>query len=109
MSAPAHTPGPWFYEFNPNFDLHPRVMANHQCPRICIASTIGTKTTRDLLTTEEKAANARLIAAAPALLSALEVQEMADNELANHGDTPVYQTLKRRAVRLRDLALARTA
>lgn len=68
MSDHKHTPGPWQFHFNRNFDNHPRVMAGKDC----VASTIGTKTTRDNLTTAQKEANARLIAAAPELLDAAE-------------------------------------
>lgn len=73
MSDAQHTPGPWTYQFNVNFDLHPRVMAKREDGEmVCIASTIGTKTTRDKLSLEEKSTNAHLIAAAPDLLDALE-------------------------------------
>lgn len=69
------TEGEWYLEFNPKFDLHPRVMSRRaDGRRVCIASTCGTKTTRDLLTTGEKLANARLIAAAKALAFAVRLE-----------------------------------
>lgn len=69
----AATPGPWEYEFNGRFDLHPRVMGSDGKDRLCIASTIGTKTTRDKLDLIDKQNNAQLIIAlrnaAPALIA----------------------------------------
>lgn len=87
MSDAKHTPGPWTYQFNVNFDLHPRVMAKREDGEmVCIASTIGTKTTRDKLSLEEKSTNAHLIAAAPDLLAALEALFASYKRLADSGD-----------------------
>jgi hypothetical protein len=52
-------------------------------------------------------ANACLIVVAPEMLAALELQEMADNELREHGTNPVWEALQKSAVQKRRAAIAK--
>ena len=52
-------------------------------------------------------ANARLIAAAPELLEALEYEDLAQREFGEYGGNPVYATLRQKADVLRIAAIAK--
>ncbi len=70
MTAPNHTPGPW--RVNGNLGFKDVVLSGN---------TVIAKSNRDLVNFAE---NARLIAAAPALLAALEaIMELGRKDLSN--------------------------
>lgn len=70
MTHKKYTPGPWKAEFDETYSVR---AGNGYCTRIAIATNLkGRHGTGGRIDPEEVAANARLMAAAPGLLEALE-------------------------------------
>ncbi len=87
MSAPQHTPGPWM----PHHDKGRLYVETHRDDVICMVA-------RGLGTPEDQA-NARLIAAAPEMLAALnEIAAWGDGEVGPHMDEPGAACIARAAI-----------
>lgn len=77
MSTPQHTPAPWWCYQNPKAD-------SNECAKIGVTSAVNDVAHCDMFgfTEEQCLANARLIAAAPELLEALQhMLEAYDDEV----------------------------
>lgn len=76
----AHTPGPW----------HVDSVGNIRTARGDVIADASDRVTRDYMDRAERAANARLIASAPALLAALEnaLVAMTTTRIASGGVSP---------------------
>ncbi len=73
MNRTTHTPGPWSYEYTPYISQD-----GEEIPAFQIHGIAKISETNESRPQEEQEANARLIAAAPDLLAALEAQAMAE-------------------------------
>ena len=100
MSDWKFTPGPWVIAHEINV-----VALNGR--RVIAGTGSYQDNQRTELVLNENKANACLIAVAPEMLAALELQEMADNELQQHGSSPVWETLQQAATRQRRAAIAK--
>jgi hypothetical protein len=90
MEQTAHTPGPWHNDWQ--FIVAPDPAGIH--PDIYIAEIVETDDEGRAATTEQQAANASLIAAAPKMLEALHLCEDVLSELARIDDgTPSISAL----------------
>jgi hypothetical protein len=94
MSAPKHTPGPWFVEMSPSLGTEGvRILWDvHSTDRVGIARSQSQEHLGNSGIHEgECRANARLIAAAPDLLEALQALDLS-------GHTPAVWDLAKRAM-----------
>lgn len=90
MNTNGHTPGPW---------IRRGAFIDSSSPKRCIARAVESRLSRAPLQGQEVIANARLIAAAPELLKALELL------IASVGSDPFSLTKQQRA----DMDFARVA
>jgi hypothetical protein len=89
-----HTPGPW--EVDPLGLGTPWSICDQRGDQIALANE-RLEDPRRVKNPPMRDANARLIAAAPELLEALQMYELFANEAEEHGETPVSRTLLRAA------------